>query len=213
MFYTDKIKQSIDERLKLVSKSYDYLLEKNAELIEKNKSLSEKICQLDNRIDKLEAEKDRIYKLISQVQDNITDEADKRFSILNSNLEKKDIDIETKLMCFRKEMLDEICGKFFDTLDRIFRTSKEISLITRLIDNNGSDLGQLRSQLLKPFIEAKHREERIKQGEEIVNKGQKIVETRNKLYEEMIEKQRKGENIFNLKFKIEVYDEIIKMAK
>ena len=213
MFYSNKEKQKIDERFGAIELFYNELQSKVMELSEKIKSHSERIVTLDNRCDKLEVEKLRVVKLISDIQDNITTEVNKRFDTLNNDLERTDIDIDSKLMAFRKEMIEEIASKFFDTLDKVFRTSKEISLIATLINTNSTELGVLKSQLLKPYVEAKHREERIKKGEEIVNKGQKIIETRNNLYEEMIEKQRKGENIFNLKFKIEVYDEILKSLK
>ena len=213
MFYFNKEKQRIDERFGAIELFYNELQSKVMELSEKIKSHSERIVILDNRLDKLEAENAKIYKLLPQIQDNIMSEVNPKFTSLENELERNGIDLDRTLMAFRKEMIEEIASKFFDTLDKVFRTSKEISLIATLINTNSTELGQLKSQLLKPYVEAKHREERIKKGEEIVNKGQKIIETRNNLYEEMIEKQRKGENIFNLKFKIEVYDEILKSLK
>lgn len=219
MFYTNQSKKRIEEKFKAVSKAIqeisEDLLNKIIELTEKNKSLSERLVIQDNRIDQLEA----LFNRVSELEIEKTNLC-ALMGGLETDINKLKIDIgndkiyiENKFIEFRKETLDEITGKFFDTLDRIFRTSKEISLISTLINTNGAELGQLRSQLLRPYVDAKHREERIKQGEEIVNKGQKIIETRNKLYEEMIERQRKGENISNLKTKIEVYDEIIKSIK
>ena len=138
MFYTHKVKTEIEKKFNLFQLICN-------ELIEKDKKSNEKIITLREE-----------NKLLSE-----------RINTLNNDLEKTDIDIDSKLMLFRKEMLDEITGKFFDTLDKIFRTSKEISLIATLVNTNGSELGALKSQLLKPYIEAKHREERIAQGQEI----------------------------------------------
>ena len=215
IFFTHKIKSDIDNNFKAMARLYQEVNEKNIELIEKNKSLSERLITQDNRIDKLETlfnrtsilEKDNadIYLLIKNLEDDVNK--------IKIDINNNEVCIKNKLVDFRREVLDEITKQFFDTLDKIFRTSKEISLIATLINTNSTELGQLKSQLLKPYIDAKHREERIKQGEEIVNKGQKIIETRNKLYEEAIERQRKGEDVNKLKQRIEVYDEIIRGLK
>jgi len=136
-------------------------------------------------------------------------------------------DIDLKLQALAKsirdtsgELLERISGltekekvlyKRVITLDnRIDKLEAKLStiennlLLSYLNKNSTSGYDMLKAQIAE-----KHRQNRIKQGQEIVNKGQKIIETRNKLFEEMIARQRKGENVFNLKFRIEVYDEII----
>ena len=215
MFYTVKQKFDIENRFKSLTRLYQELNEKNIELTEKNKSLSERLITQDNRIDKLEI----LFNKVSELERENTNACALAHE-LQSDINKIKIDMNNDKICmgnkfieFRQETLNEITGKFFDTLDKIFRTSKEISLIATLMNTNGTELGQLRSQLLKPYIDAKHREERIKQGEEIVNKGQKIIEARNSMYEDMIQRQRKGENVDKIKSKIEVYDEIIKTIR
>ena len=87
----------------------------------------------------------------------------------------------------------------------------DISLILGLINQGG--IGSLKSNILKPEIEAKHRENRINEGQNIVNQGQKIIEDRNALHTDIIQRQKKGEDITRLKMKLDIYNEILEKIK
>lgn len=215
MFYTNKVKTDIDNKFKAMTRLYQEAIEKNMELAEKNKSLSERLVKQDSRIDKLETLFQRVsgLEIEKSNQDILIRELINDINKLKVDMNNDKVCMGNKFIEFRQETLTEIAGKFFDTLDKIFRTSKEISLIATLINTNSTELGQLKSQLLKPYIEAKHREERIAQGQEIVNKGQKIIEDRNALHEDIIQRQRKGEDITRLKIKLDAYNEIINVVK
>jgi len=132
---------------------------------------------------------------------------------IDKKLDKFKLDLDKFESNFRKEIIKEIAEKFFDTLDKIFRTTKEISLISTLASNvNNGDYARLRSELLRPFLEARQREEKIKKGEAIVNKGVAIIEKRRELHNEYIVRERQGEKpekLNVLKAKIEMLDEVI----
>lgn len=149
-----------------------------------------------------------------KVIDERLDTNDKDIIKLRDSIDKKlelfRFDLTKFENAFRKEILDEITTKFFDTLDKIFRTSKEISLISTLANQvNGKDMANLRSQLLQPILEARWREEKNKKGERIINKGAEIIEKRDKLHKDIIDKERRGERVDNLKIKLEIYNEIV----
>ena len=114
------------------------------------------------------------------------------------------------LFLFHKEITD----KYFATLERILKVHSETSLITALAHQvNQKDLNNLRTTLLKPFIEEKWRQEEISKGEKtddnIKSFGQKLVIMRKELHEEMLRNERAGKNIAEFNGKIAILNMII----
>jgi len=156
--------------------------------------------------------KDEIYFLNEKIGSCNLNTKEARNEI-DVKLEKFRIELDKFESNFRKEIIKEIAEKFFDTLEKIFRTNKEISLISALANQvNGKDMASLRSQLLQPFLDARWRDDKNKKGEEIINKGGKIIEYRQKLYDEILKKEREGEReekLNLLRAKLETLDEVI----
>lgn len=119
-------------------------------------------------------------------------------------------EIEARLNLFHKEITD----KYFATLERILKVHSETSLITALAHQvNQKDLNNLRTTLLKPFLEEKWRQDEITKGnnaeENIKSSGQKLVIMRRDLHDEMLKDEREGKDTAKFKGKIEILNMII----
>ena len=171
---------------------------------------NKKILELENENKKLRLE----FKIMSDdFSFRLCQQADE-IKNLRLNIENKIIqhtnEIETRLNLFHKEITD----KYFATLERILKVHSETSLITALAHQvNQKDLNNLRTTLLKPFIEEKWRQEEISKGEKtddnIKSFGQKLVIMRKELHEEMLRNERAGKNIAEFNGKIAILNMII----
>lgn len=127
------------------------------------------------------------------------------------DIQKFNNDVEKRLLEFHKEITD----KYFSTLEKILRVHTESSIITALAHNiDQRNLDNLKSSLLKPFLEAKWETEKQEKGERIINAGAQIIDEYDKLYKEMLEMEKKGEDISKVKVQVDTYANIIgRLAK
>ena len=118
--------------------------------------------------------------------------------------------VELSLIGFHKEITD----RYFDTLERILKVHTESSLISALANQIGKkDLDNLKSSLLQPFLEAKWEKEKEEKGQRIVNKGVLIIEERNSLHNEILQKEKQGEDVGLLKEQLKGFDKVLEMIK
>lgn len=112
------------------------------------------------------------------------------------------------------EFHNEVTGRYFDTLEKIFRSNKEISLINALAKQlDDKDFARLKAELMQPLLQARWAEEKRINGQQIVNQGEKVIDRRNKLHDEIIEREKSGEDVKMLKERIQELDWIIKGIK
>lgn len=163
----------------------------------------------NKRISELEIKfNDKIVLLTNHINEINT----KLLKLPNIDIEfnKLKNEIEKRLIEFHKEITD----KYFETLEKILRVNSESSLITALAHQvNQKDLSNLRSVLLKPFLEEKWKNEEIQKGFDVDKKlttlGQQLIKMRKNLYDEMLIKEREGEDINEIKGKVEILNYII----
>ena len=118
--------------------------------------------------------------------------------------------VEARLIDFHKEVTD----RYFGTLERVYRYTKEITLIDQLANSiKDKDLLNLKRMMMAPMIEARKADYEKGIGDKIdevvKTQGQKLLDLRNALHEEMIVKERKEQPIAGHKAKIELIDKII----
>jgi hypothetical protein len=164
----------------------------------------------------LKAIKERIKEVITNI-----DGFERRLSTFNErvvdlenrpqvDIQKFNNDIEKKLVEFHRE----ITTRYFDTLEKILRVHTESSIITALAHNiDQRSLDNLKSSLLQPFLEAKWKNDREKDGERIINSGEDIIKTRDDLHKQMLGMEKQGQDISKIKIQVETYNEIIGRIK
>ena len=168
--------------------------------------LSKKCGDLENEIEHIKTELIRLRERDPELENefsNIRQLIDNRI-VHHSN------EVETRLLQFHKEITD----RYFSALEKILRVHSESSLITALAHQvNQKDLTNLRSALLKPFLEEKWRQDEIDKGlrtdENIRVSGQQLVQLYKQLSEEILEKERKGEDFSEIKGKLAILNLVI----
>jgi len=154
-----------------------------------NKSIKEDISKLENKFD------------------NTKTELRNEFNLIIGKLEN---DIEKKLIEFHKEITE----RYFETLEKIFRLNKEISLINTLAGQvKDKDFADLKAQMMQPLLEARWAEKRKEDGQKIINNGEKIILQRQALHNEMLLMEKKGQDISKMKEQLKVYDAILEEIK
>lgn len=157
------------------------LQERIEELEQKNKCLEEAFAELEQKFRNLDGD-------------------------LNKDLGRFNNTFDKRLVEFSKEITD----KYFSTLERILRVHTESSLVTALAHQvNQKDLNNLKSSLMQPFLEARWENEKKEDGKKIINKGEKIIEERNRLYADMLQREKQGENIDKIKEQLKGFDWIL----
>jgi len=142
---------------------------------------------------------------------HIKKEQDEKIDNLNKRLDYLKLEIEKKLTEFRSEMIN----KYFDTLEKIFKAQKEISLIESLAHQfDNKDFARLKSLLLQPILEERWKEKEKQEAQKIEQNiqtlGEKLLQERKRLYEEYLTKEREGKDVSLIKAKLEILDMIIK---
>jgi hypothetical protein len=84
-----------------------------------------------------------------------------------------------------------------------------------IVKNPESDkeLEELRKKLEQKALEEKWRREKELNGEKIINKGVQIIEKRHNLHQDILAREKRGENVEKLKEQLKAYDEILEMVK
>lgn len=115
-------------------------------------------------------------------------------------------EVEARLLSFHKEITD----RYFSTLEKILRVHTESSIITSLAHNiDQRTLDNLKSSLMQPFLEAKWKADKEEKGEKIEGAGEQIINEFSRLRNQMLEMERKGEDIGKIKIQVEVYESIL----
>ncbi len=151
-----------------------------------------------------------IKNMIEQLRNHQVD-LEKRLKLLE---DKPQIDIqafknevEKKLIEFHKEITD----KYFSTLEKILRVHTESSIVTALAHNiDQRTLDNLKSSLLQPFLEAKWKADKEQKGEKIEKASEQIFSEFSKLHDEMLQMEKRGEDISKIKIQVNTYEDIIR---
>lgn len=164
----------------------------------------------NKKLKELESHIETSNKTNNAVIADFKDELRERESDINNKLGKFENDIEKRFLEFNREITD----RYFSTLEKILKVHSETSLITALANQVGQkDLTNLRTTLLKPFLEEKWRMDEVDKGvqtdKNIKTLGQQLVQMRKQLYEDMLKKEREGKDITELKGKISILDLVI----
>lgn len=132
-------------------------------------------------------------ELVRQALDKITldlrsiDEREK----INSDFLKKEI---SEVISFNRDLFIK---------DFLFNTTKDIR----------KEFESFKSGILKPLLAAKWEYEKAKQGQSVISRGAKIIEERNKLHEDMLAKERTGQDVEKEKIQLATMDKIISEAQ
>lgn len=132
---------------------------------------------------------------------------------VKNSIENMERNFQNEMLEFRKLMVD----KYFDTLEKIFRSNREISLISSLAKNtNGDDFKHLRAELMQPLLEARWKHNKKELGEKVEKTwGIKLVERRQALHDQMLQMEKQNqppEKVRLMKAKIEELDTIIRSS-
>jgi hypothetical protein len=129
---------------------------------------------------------------------------------VENTLQKANNELERRLIEFHGEVTE----RYFDTLEKIFRLNKEISLINTLAGQvKDKDFADLKAQMLQPLLEARWKDKEKSDGEKIVNKGQHIILERKKLHDEMLLEEKQGKDVKDKKEQLKAFDKILEMIK
>lgn len=110
---------------------------------------------------------------------------------LNSDFLKKEI---SEVVSFNRDLFIK---------DFLFNTTKDIK----------KEFDAFKAKILQPLLEAKWEYEKAKQGSAVISRGAEIIEERNKLYEDILTKERSGKDVEKEKIQLATIDKIIKEAR
>ena len=152
---------------------------------------------------------EKMQKLENRINESVnlltSENKELRFE-LNRNIIELKNELEGKLVHFHKEITD----KYFSTLEKILRVHTESSIVTALAHNiDQKTLDNLKSSLMQPFLEAKWKADKEQKGETLLNNGEQVILEMDRLHKEMLETEKKGEDVSKLKIKVDTYKEII----
>lgn len=121
-------------------------------------------------------------------------------------LEKSILEINNKL--------SGISEQYCQTVEKILNFNKEMFIKDIFLHNiKDTEFVNFRTKLVQPILEAKWEKEKQETGQKIESAGVDILNRRNELNNEMLIKEREGENIDKIKIQLEVYDEIIRKVQ
>lgn len=223
-----------DNRMKLYIDAQSALIKESMERI--SSRLSDISAELSQKTGGITADiyaiKDQVSTLKSECQriENKTEIANREIPGLRDALKKNSSDVaklqaEKETLEARVELLKQsvsieisnfidkkICEyqkwvnqEYYDVVAKI------ISVIAN--DRNNAELKAIQGQLEQKTLEEKWRKEKERQGNAIVNKGVAIIEKREILHNEIIEREKRGENVDKLKERLKAFQEIVEMIK
>ena len=153
--------------------------------------------------------KERVVRLENKF-DVVKQELRNEFDLTVGQLEN---DTDKKLIEFHKEVTE----RYFETLEKIFRLNKEISLINTLAGSvKDKDFADLKAQMMQPLLEARWEEKKKELGKKVETQGEWVIEERQRLHNEALTLERHNqpiEKIDKVKERIAMLDEIIVRAK
>lgn len=161
---------------------------------------------VDKIIDRLEGLTDTINDFIVNIKHYIDKKID-GVPIIDNQRIKDEIMIEVnkQLNIFHKEIAD----KYFESLANFIRWNKEISLVSLLQGKTGDiELGKVKQELMKPYLDEKYKEDRANQTEKInqllQTKGEEIRKLKDEKYNEYIKLQREGREFNTIKAQYDI---------
>ncbi len=181
----------------------------------KDEEAREGIIELRIKILKLTDDMNKKYSIIKNDSDDFQKTV---MSNLEANIEtlrqslvelKNDIELisqrEKLNSDFLKKEISEVVSFNRDLFvkDFLFNTTKDIR----------KEFESFKSGILRPLMEAKWEYEKAKQGQAVIARGAKIIEERNKLYEEILAKERSGKDVEKERIQLATMDKIIEESK
>ena len=165
----------------------------------------------DKRFLKIEKEVCNINKNVSEIFDKIKSleksfERHKEYIYEFQETLMKDNknDIENRMIDFKKEYYE----KYYQTLADIFNFTRVM-----LLDTKDNRLNGLKAEMLRPYIEQKHKQEKNELGEILLNKGAEIIDKRKQLWDEMLLAEKRGEDTEKMCAELKGFDWILERIK
>lgn len=183
MFKDKEARKSIETLVSRMNKLCEDVGKNHSRMCEDNISNFE---TFEQRIfSKLELLNQALDKTVSELR--LVEEREK----LNSDFLKKEI---SEVISFNRDLFVK---------DFLFNTTKDIR----------KEFETFKSGILKPLLESRWEYEKAKQGQAVISRGAKIIEERNKLHDDMLAKERTGQDIEKEKIQLATMDKIISEAK
>ena len=107
--------------------------------------------------------------------------------------------VDSRLLDYKKQMMDE----YYIVLNKLIEFNKTLFM-------NNNQKSNLINDLENFLLKQKWDKEEKEVGNKIVNKGQEIIKKRKELWDKMLKEEKLGNDIDNLKIKVETYDEVIR---
>lgn len=158
----------------------------------------QRIRELVSKISVQTEEFDNKLKQKADKQDveDLRHETDQKFDKSNNQMEKR-------LIEFHKE----IAKTYFDSLEKIFRFNREISLISNLAKQlDDKDFVNLKASLMQPFMELRWKQKKEDEGRKIEAAGEKIITERDNLHNKIIREEKEGKDVSKMKEQLKVFD-------
>lgn len=202
----------VDQRFKELETSYSELMRRTLILEDTCKeqsfqidscnqkigNLSDAISVLSEKIDLLKNVEIRVNDKISIIKDEIRNDFGKILNDLNSDRDKKLIELDRRTY-----------EKYYNIVESIFRFSEFVPVLKNEQDN----LRKLKEEAQEAMLETKWAKERKAEADKIMAKGESIMLERNKLHDEMLIKERRGEPIDKIQEQLKAFDWIIREIK
>lgn len=157
------------------------------ELKESNKDLLQKITSLKGSEDRLIS---KINILSDAIANKIDIAIDKKSAEYQRFINQEYYEAIVKILSFNKKMLCKVNPKI-----------------------NDDEIDKLKFQLEQKALEEKWIKEKQEQGHNIVNKGVLVIDRRKQLHDELLLKEKQGEDVSKLKERLKAFDEILEMIK
>lgn len=105
-----------------------------------------------------------------------------------------------------------ITDKYLETLEKNFNIAKEMFLVTTLTNVDKltkNDFIDMQAKLMQPILEKKWEEDKKHKAKLIETSGHKILNRRNELRNQILDKEKAGENVDKLKEQLKAFDWIM----
>ena len=158
-------------------------------MIIKDKEILQEISNLNSKFTKAITD-------IQTVKDNVLHMKDDIKSEVLIDLKQY---VDSRLLDYKKQMMDE----YYIVLNKLIEFNKTLFM-------NNNQKSNLINDLENFLLKQKWDKEEKEVGNKIVNKGQEIIKKRKELWDKMLKEEKLGNDIDNLKIKVETYDEVIR---
>jgi len=140
---------------------------------------------------------------------------------LEKKLELQRLEVQSMLDKFSnendKKFIDfhrEITNKYFETLEKIFRLNKEISLINTLAGQvKDKDFADFKAAMMQPMLEARWSEKKKEDGKKIEASGERIISRRKTLHDEILNDEKRGFDVAKKRERLAELDWMLEAIK